>query len=258
MFTHLNGRFVWYELMTSDPSAAQTFYGQVIGWSTAPFEGAGQPYTMWLNGQTPIGGVMQLPDEAKVVGAPPHWLVYIGTPEIDGTVDQARTLGASIIVGPQDIPTVGRFAVLKDPQGAAFAAFTPADESPGREGNPENGDFSWHELATVDHEAAFTFCSSLFGWQKTEAMDMGEAGMYQMYGLPGTAIPLGGMFNTPKEVPAPPHWLLYTMVDDVDARAEQVKTMGGTILNGPMEVPGGDRIVQCMDPQGAAFALHSK
>ncbi len=251
------GRFVWYELLTSDPDAAIPFYTKLIGWSTSTWEGMDQPYTMWMNGETPVGGLMQLPADAVKAGAPPHWLAYVSTPDIDHTTNQVSSLGG-VVHHVMEIPTVGKIAILADPGGAIFAAYTPAGETPGGEGPPEQGQFSWHELLAHDHEAAFNFYSKLFGWEKTETMDMGEAGMYQMYGLPGTGIPLGGMFTKPKEIPAPPHWLLYTMVDNVDTRADQVKQMGGQVLMGPMEVPGGDRIVQCMDEQGAVFALHSK
>ena len=124
---------------------------------------------------------------------------------------------------------------------------------------PEVGGFSWHELVTTDHEAAFAFYSEVFGWEKTEAMDMGEMGIYQMYGPPtGDAFSYGGMYNKPAEMPAPPHWLYYIMVPDIHAATAKVAELGGQILNGPMEVPDGDMIAQCLDPQGAVFALHAK
>lgn len=249
----LRGRFVWYELMTSDPGAAIEFYTQLIGWTTAPFEGGGQEYTLWMSGEMPVGGVMRLPEEAVVGGAPPHWLAYIGTPDVDASVEEAVACGGSVIVRPTSIADVGRFAVLRDPQGVVIAAYTPAQEPP-PEVTPSPGCFSWHELATTDHEAAFAFYSSLFGWEKQETMDMGDAGVYQIYGRGGP--PLGGMFDRSPEMPAAA-WLYYIMVDDVDRSAEVVKKLGGQVLIGPMEVPGGDRIVQCADPQGAVFALHS-
>ena len=251
------GRFVWYELLTSDPDAAVPFYTKLTGWTTSKLEGMEPPYTMWMNGETPVGGVMQLPEMAVKAGAPPHWLAYVSTPDIDATTTKVSSLGG-VVHHQMEIPKVGKIAILGDPQGAVIAAYTPSDYAPGGEGPPEKGQFSWHELMTSNHEAAFEFYGAVFGWEKTDAFDMGEAGMYQMYGLAGTGLPLGGMFNKPKEVPAPPHWLLYTMVDNVDASADQVKAMGGQVLNGPEEVPGGDRVVQCMDVQGAAFALHSK
>ncbi|MFQ5888827.1 MAG: VOC family protein [Gemmatimonadota bacterium] len=252
------GDFVWFDLLTTDPEAARDFYTQVIGWGTQLWDGIpGQPYTMWTAGETPLGGIHPLPKEATAAGAPPHWLAYISTPDVDATVAQATELGAELKVPPTDIPTVGRFAVLADPQGAVFAVFTPSGDSPGREGPPKIGEFSWHELATTDHEAALGFYSALFGWEKTDAMEMGEVGIYQMYGRGGDA-PLGGMFNKTADMPGPPCWLYYAMVEDVARVAEKVKELGGQVLNGPMEVPGGDFIAQCMDPQGAVFAIHSK
>ena len=155
-----------------------------------------------------------------------------------------------------DVPTVGRFAVLSDPQGALFAIFTASGTTPGHEGSPAVGEFSWHELATHDQPAAFRFYEMLFGWTKTNAMDMGEMGTYQMYGRGD--VELGGMFNKPAEMPGPPAWTHYIMVDDINSAAEATKAGGGQILNGPMEVPGGDMIFQAMDPQGAMFAAHAK
>lgn len=250
-----SGRFVWYDLMTSDPDAATTFYTQLIGWGTAPWESGPQPYTMWTNRETPIGGVMQLPEDAKAAGAPPHWLAYVEVADTAATAKRAEELGGKILHGPMDIPSAGTFAVLVDPQGAAFAIYTSQQESPAKQEVPQVGEFSWHELATTDHEAAFDFYANLFGWQKTDATDMGEMGTYQMYGVAG--MPMGGMFNKPAEMPGPPCWLFYARVDDVHQAVEKVKTLGGKVLNGPMEVPGGDWVAQCMDPQGAAFALHS-
>lgn len=256
MAEDVRGQYVWYELMTTDPKAAIGFYTAVIGWGTEEFSGAGEPYTMWTTTGGPLGGVLQLPPEAKSMGAPPHWLGYIGTPDTDKTLERARTLGGKLLVGPMDIPTVGRFAVIADPQGAVFAAFTPVMAPGPQPATPSAGSVSWHELTTTDWQAGFAFYNDLFGWSKMEAMDMGPMGTYQMFGRNGTM--LGGMFNKSAEMPFPPHWLYYIHVGDLDATLERVKSAGGTVLNGPMEVPGGDRIAQCMDPQGAAFALHAR
>jgi hypothetical protein len=153
-----------------------------------------------------------------------------------------------------DIPSVGRTAVLQDPQQAMFAIYTPADD-PGPEQPWVNGDVSWHELATSDLAAAWDFYSSLFGWKKADAIDMGPAGTYQLYGRQGGPN-LGGIYRKPDEMPFPPHWQLYVRVSDVNEGAERAKAGGGQVLNGPMEVPGGDWIVNAMDPLGAAFSLH--
>ncbi|MFQ5550310.1 MAG: VOC family protein [Gemmatimonadales bacterium] len=248
------GRFTWYDLMTSDPEKAAEFYTELVGWGTQDWEGD-QPYTMWTNGDTTIGGVAQLPQEAVDAGSPPHWLAYIATPDLEATVARVSELEGNVYVAPTEIPTVGSFAVLADPQGAVFAAFTPLGEAPGHNDPPNVGEFSWNELITTDHEAAFDFYSDLFGWVKGETMDMGDAGMYQMY-TRGT-FPLGGMFNKTDDMPIPPMWLFYIRVGDVNETAPRIERLGGKITIGPMEVPGGDLIVQATDPQGAMFALHS-
>jgi predicted enzyme related to lactoylglutathione lyase len=198
---------------------------------------------------------MQLPPELVEQKVPPHWISYVYTPDVDASCAKAEELGGQVMHPTTDIPTVGKFAVIADPQGAVIALFSAIGDAPGSEEPAAKGEFSWHELATTDYEAAWKFYSGMFSWQKADAMDMGEAGIYQMYGR--GAHPLGGMYNKPAEMPAPPHWLYYLRVDDVNAAVERIKNLGGQILNGPMEVPGGDLVAQCMDPQGAAFAIHS-
>jgi predicted enzyme related to lactoylglutathione lyase len=252
-----HGRFVWYDLMTTDTTAAKAFYNQLIGWGTQPWNGGDMPYTMWTAGDTPIGGVMELSKEASDAGAPPHWLAYIAVTDVDETCTRASELGASVLHPATDIEGAGCFAVLQDPQGAPFAVYTSdtlASDAPEPAGV---GQFSWHELATTDFEAGSAFYGDLFGWEAKEDMDMGDGWMYRIYGEKNS-FPLGGMFTKPKEMPGPPMWLYYVSVPSVDAVVDRVKELGGKILNGPMEVPGGDRIAQCMDPQGAVFALHSK
>lgn len=248
------GEFVWYELMTTDAEGAKAFYTDVVGWGTAPFEGSPVPYTMWTKGEAPVGGVMDLPDEARQAGAPPHWLGYVAVPDVDAAAEKAKELGGRVIHGPHDIPEVGRFAILADPQGAVVSAFKGAQEMSGEKKDPEPGDVAWHELATTDYGAAFDFYTELFGWDKQQAMDMGEAGVYQMYGL-GERM-LGGMYNKGADMPYPPHWLYYIATADLDGAAKKIEAKGGKIMVGPMEVPGGGRIVVGTDPQGAAFALH--
>ena len=137
-----------------------------------------------------------------------------------------------------------------------FAAFTPEASAAAPEGDPKLGEFSWHELMTSDYRAGIAFYTAIFGWETLEEHDMGPMGVYLIFGRNGRQ--LGGMFNTPANVPAPPNWLQYISVDSADKAVERVKENGGTIMNGPMDVPGGDRIAQCMDPQGAAFAVHSR
>jgi predicted enzyme related to lactoylglutathione lyase len=243
----IRGRFIWHELLTTDTAASAAFYQKVLPWRTQPSSMPG--YTIWMAGQTQIGGLMTLP--AETAGAPPHWLLYVGTPNVDATCAQAQGLGAKVHKAATDIPNVGRFAVLADPQGATFAVFTPsAGPPPGAP--PAQGGFSWHELATTDVAAAVRFYGELFGWRKGPGHDMGAMGVYQLFEHGGTQV--GGMCNV-QGPSTPPSWLSYVHVADSNRTVAAVKAAGGRLLHGPMEVPGGSWIALFMDPQGGAFAV---
>jgi len=241
------GRFVWHELLTTDTAAAAAFYPKVLPWRTAPSSMPG--YTIWMAGQTQIGGLMALPAEAGAT--PPHWLVYVGTPNVDATCSQAQGLGARVVKPPADIPNVGRFAVLSDPQGATFALFTPGSGPPPG-APPAQGAFSWHELATTDVAAALLFYGQLFGWTKGPGHDMGAMGVYQIFQHGSSQV--GGMCNVQGPSTAP-SWLSYVSVADASRAVAAAKAGGGRLLHGPMEVPGGSWIAMMMDPQGGAFAV---
>jgi uncharacterized protein len=248
---------VWFDLMTTDMEGAKAFYTETIGWKTQQWGDAdpNKPYTMWLAGQTPIGGVMPLPEEARKMGAPPHWLAYTTVADVDASVQQVTKLGGRVLAPPMNIPKVGRFSVVADPQGAVFAVFkAEGDDMNAPPDAP--GQFSWAELNTTDYEGAWKFYSELFGWKHKSSMDMGPMGTYFMFQDP-TEKTKGGMSNVAKAMNLPPHWLHYVTVDDMNGTCERIKSKGGKIMNGPMPIPGDDVIAQCVDPQGAFFAIYS-
>ncbi|MDB5651640.1 MAG: hypothetical protein JWL62_3160 [Hyphomicrobiales bacterium] len=247
------GNFVWYDLMTTDPKAAEAFYSAVIGWKTADSGLPGMVYTVVSAGETGVGGIMALPADAASAGARPAWSGYIGVNDVDATAKALTQAGGTIHKGPDDIPGVGRFAAVADPQGAFFYIFkgaTDAQPTPQPMGTP--GTAGWRELHAGNWESAFAFYSGLFGWTKAEAMDMGPMGTYQLFAAGGD--PIGGMMTKVETIPAP-FWLYYFCVENIDAAAKRATDAGGQVLHGPHEVPGGMWIVQCADPQGAAFAM---
>jgi uncharacterized protein len=250
MADRLLGSFVWCELMTTDSPAAQAFYEKVVGWKAVPFS-PDSSYTVFNNrAGSGVGGVMKL---QPGVNAPPHWLMYIGTPSVNDTSVKIAQLGGRVLTQPEDIPNAGRFAIVQDPYGATFGIYTPLNPGSGKS-DPGIGDFSWFELYTPNPERAWAFYEKLFGWEKTSAMDMGEMGTYQMFGR-GRGISSGGIMKPPPGAPAA--WMPYAMVRDAKAAAAIATAHGGKIVNGPMEVPGGDWIAQGIDPQGAMFSVHS-
>lgn len=247
------GSFVWHDLMTTDTDGAQKFYGKIAGWGTQAWGGP-SPYTLWTNDGVPLGGMMPLNEEMRKNNVPPHWLPSVGVDNVDETAAGATQLGGTLIAPPMDIPGAGRYAIIQDPQGANIAVFAAEGDMSSPGGPPKKGDFSWHELTTSDHIAAFDFYSKLFGWEKTGEFDMGPMGIYLMYGQGET--PYGGMFTRSPDMP-PPNWLCYIKVDDAKESAKTIAEQGGTVMTGPMEVPGGDWIVIASDPQGAMTAVHS-
>ena len=249
--TSAQSSFVWYELMTSDVAAAKTFYTDVVGWQTEDMPMPGMTYTMLSMAKTQVGGMMTLPKDACDAGMRPCWGSYIAVDDVDSAADKVQGLGGKIYAAPADIPNVGRFAVVADPQGASFNLFKPTQ--PGqRPASTEPGQVGWHELHTNDWPKAFGFYNAMFGWLRGDGVDMGPMGTYQLFTVGG--IPVGGMFNSPTAAAAR-YWLYYFNVGDIDAAAKRVTDGGGKITHGPQQVPGGSWIVQAADPQGAAFAL---
>jgi len=191
------------------------------------------------------------------MGTPPSWLTYIEVPDVDATANDVAKRGGRILSPPRAIPQVGRFSVLQDPQGAVFAIITNETAMPA-ETDPKLMEFSWHELITTDLDAGKEFYHAIFGWEdRGDEFDMGpEMGKYKMFGR--DRFTYGGMFKKPAQMPAPSHWMNYVLVDSADAAAARATKAGGTVINGPMDVPGGDRIAAIMDPQGAVLSVHSK
>ena len=253
------GRFVWYELLTTDAGAAIEFYADVLGWKTQTQAwGASGDYTMWVAGQGPLGGVSVLPEAARKMGALPYWQANVEVADVDRAAALAKERGGGVYVAPVDVPEVGRIAVISDPQGAAIAVVAPASAMASHD-TSKPGEFSWSELYTTDHEAAFRFYQELFGWERISDVDLGAMGKYLVWGRGGKQ--LGGMMTmpaamkTPDGRAVPPSWMHYVTTPDLDAALERAKKRNARVLNGPMVVPGGQRVVQLMDPQGAAFAL---
>ena len=252
---NFHGHFVWYELITTNVEAAKAFYTGVMGWGVRDASRPGRTYILFTAGEALVSGLMDLPDTATQTGGTPFWIGYVGVNDVDTAADRIKGLGGAVHIPPTDIANVGRFSVFADPQGATLALLTPS--SPDHEtsaGMGALGRIGWHELFAADWEKAMAFHGELFGWQKADSQ-IGEMGTYQQFSAGGHTI--GGMLTRPPAMPAA-FWLYYFNVENVDAAAQRVKAGGGQILDGPLELSGGNWIVQCTDPQGAMFALKGK
>jgi len=245
-----HGRFVWTELLSRDPEAAVGFYGPVFGWATERVPMADGSYTIWVADGVQHSGLFAIPAGMEARAA---WLPYVGVDDVDGAVLRCLEEGGSVLAEARDLPGVGRFAVLADPAGAAFAAYRAEGLQPARSALPGIGEFSWRELATADIDRACDFLDEMFGWERGPAHDMGPAGSYQLL-VGGDGRPFAGVYLARGE--APPAWTSYVRVADLEATVAAVERQGGAVLVAPMEVPGGDRIAVCADPEGAPFGLH--
>ena len=256
-----HGSFIWYELITSDPDAAATFYADVVGWTVAPFDGpavtqdgsgGGMDYRVFSAADVAIAGLLRAPDPAMK----PGWLGYIGVDDVDASVAAVEQAGGAVHMAATDIPGVGRMALLADPGGAPFYVMRGAVEGTSTAFSYTlAGHCSWNELVAADLAVARDFYLGRFGWSQTEAMPMGEMGDYLF--LDHADARIGAMMQSPPGW-GPPHWKYYFRVADIDIAVDRVKRGGGTITHGPIPVPGGDSIIQGIDPQGAPFALVGK
>lgn len=249
-----NGTPVWFELTTPDLHAAMPFYEQVAGWRIA------------MSPAAEHGGyrLASAPDGDQVAGLmtgqgqmPKGWSLYLAADDVDATAAKAAELGGTIVAGPMDIPHVGRFAAMVDPQGVMINIITETRESAGTpfkqmEGGAGVGHGVWIELATPDPDAAFAFYGALFGWQKAGAMPMGEMGDYAFIGT-GDLRP--GAIMSSATTGAPARWNWYVEVPDIDVALATATAQGGAVLQGPDQIPGGSYSANVADAQGYQIGL---
>jgi predicted enzyme related to lactoylglutathione lyase len=253
------GSFVWYELLTPDPDGAKAFYDQVVGWNIAAEAQFPNGYRMIgrSDGKS-AGGVMPINDEMRDHGAKPTWLGYLSVADADLVADAILADGGQVHLPPFDIPGVGRMAMVTDPWGAPFYIMRPIPPADDPEAISDvfdpmkAGHVRWNELSTGDPAGAVAFYGKHFGWAQEGCMEMGDLGQYQFIqhdnaGI-GAIMPL--MPGMPQAA-----WSYYIGVDDIDRAARAIADGGGSIMQEPMEIPGGEYALNATDPQDASFGL---
>jgi uncharacterized protein len=242
------GRFVWHELHTTERVKAQKFYAALLPWEIQEFPmGSGEPYTLVKMGGKDIGGITKSMAPAHV---PPHWIAYIAVENVDAAAKKAKGLGASIKQEPTDIPGSGRFSVVTDPQGAAFALYSHAKPLDAEPEFPPPGGFCWEELMTKDAAAAVEFYRGLFGYS-VEEVDMGPMGTYRL--LKRGDLRTAGVIQMP-DAPRS-QWLTYLAVPDVDTSTRNATELGAQVMTKPTDIPNIGRFSVVLDPAGAGFAF---
>jgi predicted enzyme related to lactoylglutathione lyase len=250
------GSFIWYELMTDDVESAARFYEKVVGWKVSggvAKSASGQDYRMiGRDDGGYVGGMLPISTDMVAHGAQPTWLGYLYTSDVDRTAAAITADGGAVHMGPVDI-AVGRIAMVSDPTGAPFYIMKP---NPPRNQKDAASDVfdrkavqrvCWNELSTSDLERAKSFYAKHFGFTFEREMDLGKRGPYCFIEHAGQE--LGAMMRRPESGASRWSFALRTK-GTIGAARQAVKASGGKVIVPPHEVPGGDYIVICDDPQG--------
>ena len=248
------GKFVWHDLMTTDVDKAIAFYTALLPWTVQDFAlggGMGNYHMILAAGAGEQGEGGFVPLDASY-GQPSHWIGYVAVEDVDATVAAASPHGGQVGVSGTDIPDIGRFAVVVDPQGGFVSPFRPVRPSgEGRADRPP-GTVAWNELLAPDPQGAAEFYGRLFGWTM-KSMDMGEMGLYHMFARPN-GKDAGGMLAKPPEAPGPALWVPYFEIEEIDGAVARVPDLGGQVFVAPRDT-GAGRFAVLGDPTGATFAL---
>jgi predicted enzyme related to lactoylglutathione lyase len=250
MSTPTTGRFVWHELHTGDRPRAATFYQELLGWQVKEVPmGPGEPYTLCSLGGGDLAGITK---SMAPAGVPPHWLPYIAVEDVDASAKRIKDLGGKTLMDPMDIPNVGRFAPVADPQGAAFAIYKSLSPYAAEPERPAVGTFCWEELYTSDPAAAAKFYAAAFGYS-VEETDMGPMGVYRI--LKRGDRQTAGITKNLAGGPQMPHWAEYIAVANVDDVTKRAEKLGAQVHMPPADIPNVGRFSVVRDPTGAAIAL---
>jgi predicted enzyme related to lactoylglutathione lyase len=247
------GDFIWYELLTKNPEGAKRFYAEVVGWNIGESLPGEVEYREISAGDGFVGGVLTLSEEMVEQGARPVWLGYVAVENVDATLEKIERLDGKVLMAAKDIPNVGRFALVADPQGIPFYIMRGAvDDQTSTAYNPKAmGHCAWNELTTTDQDGALTFYRQLFGWENRESMPMGQC----QYKFINQSDEMIGAVSPQVDSNLAPAWAFYFNVPDIDKAMEKTEAQGGEVLMGPHEVPGGDYVIIGRDPEGVTFAL---
>jgi predicted enzyme related to lactoylglutathione lyase len=228
-------RIGWHELVAADVERAEVFYAELFHWTLRVWRPGVHDYAMIHSAGSDHGGFLRQDDV-------PHWLAYVEVPDADAVAARAEELGGRIAGGPVELPGVGRYVVVADPQGAEIAAIAVEEQ-----GAPPAGVFVWDELLTEDPAAAREFYGRLFGWTVAAA-----SASYSYFRATGARI--AGLQRKTPESPCS-CWLSYLHADDVAAAVERAERLGAVATLPPTEVAGIGGVAVLIDPVGAPFGL---
>jgi len=245
-----SGRFVWHDLMSTDPETSKDFYNRLLGWKTEPRDmGAAGTYHYILSAGRRIGGIIHLDESHRLQS---HWISYLAVDDVDDVARRMPDLGGKVGVPPTEVPGIGRFAVCSDPTGARFSPFKGDEVTAGCEDAPFPGGFCWTELLTTDTATAADFYREICGWS-TREVELGDTGKYTIFKRGDDDA--AGMMQIPADRRSASNWQVYVAVEDVDDCALMAGELGGRVLVRPTDVPSVGRLSVIADTLGSTLAV---
>jgi predicted enzyme related to lactoylglutathione lyase len=243
---HLRGKFVWFELVTTDPDQAAAFYARVLGWRITPGNANGGKVHDIANGERKLGLIKKLEPASNLST---HWMGYVSVPDLDAASHAVQANGGKVVVPATEIPGVGRFATVADPEGSMFSLFT-STKGDLPDHDPAPGDWIWNELWSKDPSTAFRFYAAVGGYSR-EDLPLPNS-KYPMLIADGAAR--GGINNLPQGQ-ARALWVPYVKVADADVVVKKAESLGAVTLMKPTDLPPVGRFAVLVDPTGAIFGL---
>ncbi len=240
----------WIDLSTSDPAAAQSFYGALFGWhfEANPTDQGGEYLMASLGGENVAGMMQQQPEQADM-GIPSLWNSYVTVADADVTISKVTAAGGQVMMPPMEVMAAGRMAVVVDPAGAVICLWQPKDHIGATVVN-EPGSLIWNELISTDLAASTSFYADVFGWDG-QVMEMAPGQEYTSFML--GEVPVAGGMKPPMEG-MPSFWGIYFGTDDCDATCAKAEELNATVIVPPMDLPVG-RMASLTDPTGAMFSI---
>jgi len=237
------GAFVWRELSTGDVDGARRFYGELFGWSFKP-EDMGPAGIYWLaeRGGRQLCGMVQKP-----AATPAAWLSYVLVDDVDAAAARCLAAGGTVVRAAQDIPDIGRFAVIADPWGASLAPFRSRGGEAAETPRPSAGSFCWETLVAPDPKAALGFYSQVIGFGTAPAPS-GEGTLFTA----GEDMVADVQTARPE---APARWTSYVQVEQAEAWRDRAVRLGGKVVVPRVEVPKVGTVAFVTDPGGAGLGL---
>ena len=246
------GEFATVDLAATDLESQTSFYEGLFGWThTDVPTDKGPIYRMYSKDGGAVAGGFTMSPDMRAAGIPTMWNSYVAVDDVDAMAEKAVRLGGQIAMPAVDASGYGRFVGIQDPTGGMLFLWHSNEPDPSAiYGVP--GALAWNDLSSRDPDTAVTFFADLFGWD-IQPMQSGSM-PYWMINVDG--IGQGGIMPMPEMVPpeVPANWLVYFGTENTVATAESAVALGGSVVVGPVEMPGMTWAV-IADPQGATFGL---